>query len=155
MPDTATMKFNHAQSFQPLIPASVLAPPDMIVVGHAGFTAINRNIYAALVALGWRLELVIPQYLPGLDSRQADPKRVEDPPIHWVQVKGKTNQRFWSFEGLQTILEIRKPRAIYLEGDPASVLAIHLARWARRNEVPLLCYTIENRAVPHNSWVNW
>ena len=122
--------------------------PDLMVLSHACFTAINRNVYVALVALGWRLELVIPQYLPGLDSRQADPKRVEDPPIHWVQVKGKTNQRFWSFEGLQTILEIRKPRAIYLEGDPASVLAIHCARWARRNDVPLVCYTIENRIAP-------
>jgi glycosyltransferase involved in cell wall biosynthesis len=128
-------------------PIESVVRPDLMVVGHSGFTAINRNVYVALAVLGWRLELVIPQYIPSQKSRQADPKRADDPPIHWVKVKG-SNSRFWSFEGLQTVLKTRKPRAIYLEGDPASSLATTMARWARRNNVPLICYTIENMITP-------
>jgi glycosyltransferase involved in cell wall biosynthesis len=122
-------------------------PPDLIVVGHAGFIAINRNVYVLLGNRGWRLELIIPQSIPCLQLLLADPKRAEDPPIHWVKVKG-SNQRFWNFDGLTNILKARRPRAVFLEADPASMLAITLSRWTRRNRIPLLCYTNENTIAP-------
>jgi glycosyltransferase involved in cell wall biosynthesis len=120
---------------------------DLLVVGHSGFTAINRNAYVQLKARGWQVELAIPQALPDFPARRADPRRAEDPPIHWVELKG-TNQRFWCYQGLAAVLQTRRPRAILLEGDPASVLALQLSRWARPNAVPLLCYTNENNLAP-------
>src|SRR4051812_47190533 len=104
------------------------ARPDLIVVGHAGFASINRNVYVELNARGLRTELVLPRHLPGLDGA-ADPERKQDPPIHWVHIKG-TNQRFWDFDLLLEILDSRRPRTLLLEGDPASRLAIKMARWA-------------------------
>ena len=121
--------------------------PDLLVVGHSGFIAINRNIYVRLKTRGWRVELVIPQHIPSLHPRPADPKRAEDPPIHWIEIKG-SNQRFWQFDGLANILRIRRPRAIFLEADPASALAITLSKWARQNKTPLLCSTNENTIAP-------
>jgi glycosyltransferase involved in cell wall biosynthesis len=120
--------------------------PDFLVVGHAGFTAINRNVYVCLARQGWSVEMAIPRFVPGFD-RAADPQRPEDPPIHWVKIGGITNQRFWNFNGVTDVLERRHPRAIFLEADPASRLAIRVSKWARRNGVPLLCYTNENNLI--------
>ena len=124
------------------------APADLLVIGHAGFLAINRNAYVHLRDRGWRVELAIPQHLPDLGLRRADTRRAEDPPIHWVTIRGKTNQRFWVYEGLTGILQTRRPRAVLLESDPASFPALQISRWARRNRVPLLCYSNENRLAP-------
>jgi glycosyltransferase involved in cell wall biosynthesis len=132
-------------SNNPGLPRSAM--PDLIVVGHAGFTAINRNVYVHLGSRGWRVELVIPRSIPSHQFSVADPARAEDPPIYWAKVKGNS-QRFWNFDGLGEVLRVRRPRAVLLEGDPASVLAITLSRWARRNGIPLLCYTCENAIVP-------
>jgi glycosyltransferase involved in cell wall biosynthesis len=122
-------------------------PPDILVVGHSCFTSVNRNIYIRLAERGWRVELVVPQYLPMWHQSPADPRRAQDPPIHWIKVSG-SHQRFWRFKGLRAVLERRLPRAVYLEGDPATFLAISVARWARRHQVPLLCYTNENSLLP-------
>jgi glycosyltransferase involved in cell wall biosynthesis len=124
-----------------------IVSPDLIVVGHSGFTAINRNVYNKLAKCGWHVELVIPQFIPSFKNRGADPKRPEDPTIHWVKVRG-SNQRFWFFEGMIDILKFRRPRAVLLEADPASRLAISLSIWANRENIPLLCYTNENTITP-------
>src|SRR3954463_10147747 len=48
--------------------------PDVMVIGHASFTAINRNVYIRLAAEGFDIEMVIPRFVPYFE-READARR--------------------------------------------------------------------------------
>jgi glycosyltransferase involved in cell wall biosynthesis len=120
---------------------------DIIAVSHACVTAINRVIYRELAAVGWAVELVIPERLTtslGF-SRRADPAEPGDPPIHELPLLGE-NQRLMRYRGLLPLLESRRPRVVLLDLDPGSVTAIEVGLWAKRRGARVVCQSCENMA---------
>jgi glycosyltransferase involved in cell wall biosynthesis len=117
---------------------------DVLVISHACFTSINRNVYHLLVKDGYRLEMVVPESLRFPSGvREAQPAMPEDPPIHFLNLIGD-NPRTYSFEGLDELLKEKKPSIVLLDNDPVSRLAIFAGEWCHKNEALLFCISCEN-----------
>ena len=117
---------------------------DILVVSHACFTAINRNVYHLFREAGWKLEIVVPQTLPfSSGTRKADPPQAKDPFIHFLNLEG-TNPRIYQFKGLEEILQRSDPKIIILDNDPVSRLALQLGRWSKKNNRLIFCISNEN-----------
>ena len=121
---------------------------DILAVGHAPVLQINRRIYRALARLGWQVEIAIPRRLPwSSDLNFVQPDHPEDPPIHRLEPRGH-HIRFWSFEGLTDLLNRKRPRIVYLENGPDSLMAWVIGGWCRRNDAFLIANTNENDILP-------
>lgn len=117
---------------------------DLLVVSHACFTAINRNIYSLFIRDNWNLELVIPETLqfPSV-LKKADPAMPGDPPIHFLPLVGN-NPRTYQFQGLFELLDEKKPAIVLLDNDPVSSLALKIGTWCHKNNAALFCISCEN-----------
>lgn len=117
---------------------------DVLVVSHACVTAVNRAPYSRLARLGWRVEIVTAERveLPDI-SRAADPRGPDDPPMHFLPLQTPA-PRFWSFIGLRTVLETRKPKVILLDYDPGSRIAIEVGWWTRTRGTHIVCFSYDN-----------
>ena len=121
---------------------------DILAVGHAPVLQINRRIYRALARLGWQVEIAIPRRLPwSSELNFVQPDHPEDPPIHRLEPRGR-HLRFWSFEGLTDLLNRKRPRIVYLENGPDSLMAWVIGGWCRRNDALLIANTSENDILP-------
>jgi glycosyltransferase involved in cell wall biosynthesis len=121
---------------------------DILAVGHAPVLQINRRIYRALARLGWQVEIAIPRHLPwSNDLNFVQPDHPEDPPIHRLEARGR-HIRFWSFEGLTDLLNRKRPRIVYLENGPDSLMAWVIGGWCRRSGAFLIANTNENDILP-------
>ncbi len=120
---------------------------DLLGVGHPPMIGINRRFYRALAKRGWSIELAVPESLPR-PWPDTEPRQPEDPPVHFLPVVGGTHLRLWRFAGLLPLLDRLKPRAVYLENAPESVMAWQIARWTRRNGAILVCTSDETDLVP-------
>jgi glycosyltransferase involved in cell wall biosynthesis len=121
---------------------------DILAVGHAPVLQINRRIYRALARLGWQVEIAIPQYLPwSSDPNFVQSDHPDDPPIHKLKPHGR-RLRFWSFEGLTDLLNRKRPRIVYLENGPDSLMAWEIGGWCKRNGAFLIANTNENDILP-------
>jgi glycosyltransferase involved in cell wall biosynthesis len=121
---------------------------DILAVGHAPVLQINRRIYRYLARLGWQVEIAIPRRLPWssvLNLVQSD--HPEDPPIHRLEPRGRS-LRFWLFEGLTELLNRKRPRIVYLENGPDSLMAWVIGGWCKRNGAYLIASTSENDILP-------
>jgi glycosyltransferase involved in cell wall biosynthesis len=117
---------------------------DILVISHACFTAINRNVYHLFQQKGWKLELVVPTCLPfSSGTRKADPPQTGDPIIHFLNLEG-TNPRIYQFKGLEEILHKTNPKRIILDNDPVSRMALQLGRWAKKNNRDIYCISNDN-----------
>ena len=117
---------------------------DILVVSHACFTAINRSVYRTLMNKGLSVEIVTPDRIHFSSGfHQADAERPDDPPVHFYPLKGES-PRLYRFQGLPTLLQVRKPRMIYLDNDPVSWLACSLGKWCVTNNAGLVCQSCEN-----------
>jgi glycosyltransferase involved in cell wall biosynthesis len=117
---------------------------DVLAVGHAPVLRINRTVYHILLRLGWQLEIAIPRCLPWSNELNiVQPNHPVDPPIHRLEPRGR-HIRFWSFDGLGTLLDRRRPRIVYLENGPDSMMAWEIGGWCKRNDSVLVSNTYEN-----------
>lgn len=117
---------------------------DLLVISHACFTAINRNIYQLFQQDGWKVELVVPKSLSfPAGMKDAQPPMPGDPPIHYLPLIG-SNPRIYHFEGLDELLSAKKPGIILLDNDPVSKMAIKVGAWCKHNEAGLFCISCEN-----------
>ena len=117
---------------------------DLLVVSQSCLTAINRVPFRLLRDRGWNVELVVPDRFraAGFD-RLADPPTSDDPPIHFLPIIS-SHPRLWTYEGLDRVLNTRRPRIIYTDVDPGSRLALEMGWWARRNRGHLACLSCDN-----------
>ena len=117
---------------------------DVLAVGHAPVLWVNRTVYRILLRYGWQLEIAIPRRLPwSNDLNFVQPDHVADPPIHRFEPRGR-HIRFWSFDGLGALLDRKRPRIVYLENGPDSVMAWEIGGWCKRNDAVLISNTYEN-----------
>jgi glycosyltransferase involved in cell wall biosynthesis len=117
---------------------------DLIVVSHACFTAINRNVYHLFAKDGWNPEIVLPKTLQFSSGKKiAEPPQPGDPPLHYLDLIG-TNPRTYYFGGLINLLNQKLPRIILLDNDPVSRMTILLGKWAKKNKAWLFCISNDN-----------
>lgn len=114
---------------------------DVLAVGHAPVLQINRRIYSALRQIGWNVELAIPRHLPWVSKVEDD--CFGDPVIHRLEPIGE-HLRFWRFKGLKELLEAKRPRIVYLENSPESMMAWTIGGWCVQNNAALVANTNEN-----------
>lgn len=119
---------------------------DILAVGHAPILSVNRALYRALAALGWSIELAIPNIQPWRGP-PVDPAGEGDPPLHMLAPTGR-NTRFWRFEGLAELVRARRPRILFLENEPDSRMAFELGGLAKQIGAKLVCVTNENDLPP-------
>jgi len=118
--------------------------PDLFVISLACFREINRAVYRLLAQGGMKVEIVVPKTLKiSTGEKPAEPAGVEDPPLHFLKLIGE-NPRVYQFEGLIHLLDKKRPRIILLDNDPASVLAVKVGKWCKRNNSRLYCISCEN-----------
>ncbi len=117
---------------------------DLLVISHACFTAINRNIYTLFLKDGWDVEIVVPKSLnfPS-GTRNANPPMEGDPPITYLPLIGN-NPRIYKFEGLMELLNNKKPKIVLLDNDPVSRMALKIGEWCKKNNSFLYCISCEN-----------
>jgi glycosyltransferase involved in cell wall biosynthesis len=117
---------------------------DLLVISQACFREINRSVYRLLAHDGMKLELVAPKTLKiSTGEKEADPPGLEDPPIHYLHLTGE-NPRVYRFEGLKFLLDKKLPRIVLLDNDPASMLAVKVGKWCKKNGSLLYCISCEN-----------
>lgn len=117
---------------------------DILAISQASFTPINREIYRRLAATGFSLELVVPTQVRFPSGEKiAFPREENDPPIHFLELKG-ANNRVQTYEGIFELLLSRRPRIIFIDFDPASYLAVQMGRWSRKHNSKLVCISVEN-----------
>ena len=117
---------------------------DVLVVSQSCLTAINRVPFRLLRDRGWNVELVVPDRFraAGFD-RPADPRTSDDPPIHFRPIRSG-HPRLWTYEGLDALLDERRPRIVFTDVDPGSRLALQLGWWAKRNGGHVACLSCDN-----------
>ena len=121
---------------------------DVLAVAHAPVLRINRTIYRVLLRLGWQLEIAIPRCLPWSNNLSiVQSNHAADPPIHQLEPRGR-NIRFWSFDGLEALLDRKRPRLVYLENGPDTMMAWEIGGWCKRNDSVLVSNTYENDIAP-------
>lgn len=117
---------------------------DVLVVSQSCLTAVNRAPYRLLQKRGWSVEIVVPKKFEANGfSRSADPARSDDPPIHELEIR-RAHPRLWRFPGLRQLLGSRRPRAVILDVDPGSVLALEVGSWARGRGAKVACISCDN-----------
>lgn len=126
---------------------------DLLVISHACFTAINRNVYHLFLKDDWKLELVVPKTLKFPSGiKEANKPMAGDPPIHFLSLQGD-NPRTYLFEGLIALLDEKKPAIVLLDNDPVSRLALVVGSWCQKNNSKLFCISCENLPLDISSTV--
>jgi len=117
---------------------------DLLVISHACFMGINRNIYKLFVQEGWKVEIVVPKTLNFPSGiREAEEPRPDDPPIHYLTLEGG-NPRLYLYKELDKVLDDKKPRFVLVDNDPVSRLTLIVAKWCRNNNAKSFCISCEN-----------
>src|SRR5262249_51839298 len=62
---------------------------------------------------------------------------------HRLEPRGH-HLRYWSFEGLTDLMNRKRPRIVYLENGPDSLMAWVTGGWCRQNDAVLISNTYEN-----------
>ena len=117
---------------------------DILVVSHPCFNSVNREYYRRLRDLGYQLELVVPKSLTfPSGKRNAHPVQDNDPPINFLDLKGK-NPRIQQFIGLDKLLNSKKPKLVFLDNAPGSLMALKIGRWCKKTGAKYICQSNEN-----------
>lgn len=117
---------------------------DILAISPPSFIDVNRAVYRELAGLGWSVEVVIPdryEYANGV--RLPDAKRADDPLLHHLPLTSG-NQRLRTFRGLIGLLGERRPRIIYIDSDPASLMTVQLGFWAKLHRASVVCQACDN-----------
>ncbi len=123
-------------------------PPDLLAIDHPSALAANRGIYRRLQAMGLAVEVVIPQRLPHLAGRpEAEPDQPGDPPLHRLPFAGR-RLRYLRIEGLEALLQARRPRALHWNNEPDTPGAFRLGGWCRANGALLTAQSADSELFP-------
>jgi glycosyltransferase involved in cell wall biosynthesis len=127
---------------------------DLLVVSHACFISVNRSVYSEMLKRGIKIEIVVPKTLHfATGLKNCDPKRNEDPPLHFLDLMGD-NPRSYYFRGIKELIYIKSPRIILLDNDPVSNLAYQIGKWCKKNDRDLFCISCENLSFGINETFN-
>ena len=105
--------------------------PSLLIISHACTVAVNRQPYADLQALGWRVRVVAAaELLQDGKIRAADPQEPDAPTVAFLRLVGHS-PRTYRFAGLYDKILSFRPQWVIADNDPHSILALQLAAWKR------------------------
>ena len=119
--------------------------PSLLVISHACSRAVNRQPYADLRDLGWRVRVVTADALlqEGGRSLASDPQQAGAPEVAFLPLLGRSS-RSYRFAGLQRQIAEVRPDWVIADNDPHSFLALQLAHWKQRYGYRLGFVSCEN-----------
>ena len=118
--------------------------PSLLVVSHACSRAVNRQPYADLQTLGWRVRIVTAaELIQGGRPVPSDPQQPGTPNVTFLPMIGRS-PRTYRFAGLEREIADFRPDWLIADNDPHSLLAWQLAAWKPRLGYRLGFVTCEN-----------
>ena len=118
--------------------------PSLLVVSHACSRAVNRQPYADLQTLGWRVRIVTAaELIQGGRPVPSDPQQPGTPNVTFLRMIGRS-PRIYRFAGLEREIADFRPDWLIADNDPHSLLAWQLAAWKPRLGYRLGFVTCEN-----------
>jgi glycosyltransferase involved in cell wall biosynthesis len=127
--------------------------PSLLVVSHACSRAVNRQPYADLLTLGWRVRIVTAaELIQGGRPVPSDPQQFGTPSVTFLPMIGRS-PRTYRFAGLKREIADFQPDWLIADSDPHSLLAWQLAAWKPRLGYRLGFITCEN--LPVSIWPLW
>ena len=106
---------------------------DILVISQASFLGINREVYRRLLNNNYNIEIVAPRKLKyPSGTKTAEAQSSEDPKIHYLELLG-TNPRTYRYSGLKKLLNKIKPKIVFIDNDPGSLLSVFLSNWSKKN----------------------
>lgn len=119
---------------------------DILAIHPSCVVGTNRGILRELMKRGFSVELVVPGNAEGLASNaNLEPERPGDPAIHVLQPKFSIQpSRRRTFSGLRKLIALKRPRYVWIEDEPASLLAWQLGGLKRVYGFELICFSVEN-----------
>lgn len=119
----------------------------LLAVSTACFNPINRELYRRLAQEdGIHLLLVVPEHWSfGRGKVKSAARGADDPEMIFLKPSSH-HQRTYRLKGIEQVVKEFKPNVIYLEGDPASVIALSLGRLAKQCKARMMSLSCENLA---------
>jgi glycosyltransferase involved in cell wall biosynthesis len=118
--------------------------PSLLVVSHACSRAVNRQPYADLQTLGWRVRIVTAtELIQAGRPVPSDPQQPGMPSVTFLPMIGQS-PRGYRFVGLEREIADFRPDWLIADNDPHSLLAWQLAAWKPRLGYRLGFVTCEN-----------
>lgn len=104
----------------------------LLLVSHACSRAVNRDAYAAMLDLGWRVVVVTVDALQiGAERLASDPPEHPGLELHFLPQRG-SHARIQTLPGLGQIIAATRPDWVVLDNDAHSLQALLLALSKRR-----------------------
>lgn len=122
-----------------------MSSPSLVVLSMACFESVNRTVYRLLQSeYGIPVHLVIPSSLefPG-GSREPVDNSDEILAITKLPISSM-HPRLQVFRGAGAVVAALRPTHILVDSDPASLMSVVAARWAKKLDASLLAVTCEN-----------
>lgn len=119
--------------------------PSLVVLSKACFESVNRTVYRLLQSqYGIPVHLIIPDRIEFADGI----KEAVDIPEETLQISKLRllhhHSRLQVFKGASSIVTKIKPSHILVDNDPASLMALRAALWAKQLNSKLWVMTCEN-----------
>jgi glycosyltransferase involved in cell wall biosynthesis len=117
---------------------------DYLGITRSGHAEINRKLYSILANSGHKVGLIFPKYLTfGKIRKKHEPIKTITNLVHYPLNMVFNNPRISLFIGLRKIIYAEKPKFIYTEFDPGSILLVYL-RLICSSEIKIICLSCEN-----------
>jgi len=125
---------------------------DILAIHPSCVVATNRGILRELMKRGFSVELVVPGHVDGLKANaKLEPDGSGDPAIHVLAPKFSIQpSRKRTFTGLGKLIASKRPKYVWIEDEPASLLAWQLGAWKRIYGFELICFSVENMELSLN-----
>lgn len=124
---------------------------DYLVVSISAFSEINRKLYYEIAEMGKKVVVVFPEYLRFDSGRQRFEPITSDKITAIPSATVFDNPRITWFKNIGKLVRQYRPRYIYTEYDPASLMGVVLGYYAGKYKARLLCNSCENLelGIPH------
>lgn len=118
---------------------------DYLAISIGAFSEINRQLYYDLAAMDKKVVLVFPEELAFTGGIRRYEK-VERPDLITAipMLTQFENPRLTLYKGLKAVIAEHRPKYIYTEYDPASLLGVVLGIWSKKYKFKLMCNSCEN-----------
>lgn len=119
---------------------------DILVVSKSAVRKVNRYIYNLLAQkYNLKIDIVTSEFLKVGEQKIFCEPLGEDEYVFLHKLRlTSDNPRTYRYNGINQILETKKPKIIHIDNDPVSQQAVQLGKWAKKHNAELTCLSCEN-----------